>query len=209
MRIEWLGHASFLIEGARVRVVTDPYEGVGLAFPKVEADAVTVSHEHFDHHATDLVGGDFEVVRGPGAKTVAGVEFVGVATKHDDAGGSLRGDNTVFCFSVDGVRLVHCGDLGHTLDAETTAAIGPCDVLMVPVGGVYTVDAAGAAAVVEALKPKVVLPMHYKIPGLSLEIADEKPFLAMFSEVERRGSLELTAGALPGTLKVVVLERRA
>jgi len=205
MKIRWLGHASFLIEGQGVRIVTDPYDQIGIEFPQVEADVVTSSHDHFDHNAVDKVGGSPAVVRGAGTHRAAGVEFVGIETYHDETGGSQRGKNTVFCFELEGIRVCHLGDLGHRLDEATVSEIGRVDILMVPVGGTYTIDAGGAADVVEALKPRVVIPMHFRIPGLALPISDEGDFTQRFARVERVDELELTPQSLPEEMTVYVL----
>ena len=205
MKIRWLGHASFLIEGQGVRIVTDPYDQIGIEFPQVEADVVTSSHDHFDHNAVDKVGGSPAVVRGAGTHRAAGVEFVGIETYHDETGGSQRGKNTVFCFELEGIRVCHLGDLGHRLDDATVSEIGRVDILMVPVGGTYTIDAGGAADVVEALKPRLVIPMHFRIPGLALPISDEGDFTRRFARVERVEELELTAQTLPVEMTVYVL----
>jgi len=206
MKIRWLGHASFLIEGQGVRIVTDPYDQIGIEFPKVEADVVTSSHDHFDHNATDKVAGNPSVVRGVGTHEAAGVKFEGIGTYHDETRGSQRGKNTVFCFELEGIRVCHAGDLGHTLDEETVSKIGRVDVLMVPVGGTYTVTAEGAEQVVEALNPKVVIPMHFRIEGLALPISDESAFVAKFARVERVDELELAPHTLPQELTVYVLK---
>jgi L-ascorbate metabolism protein UlaG (beta-lactamase superfamily) len=206
MKIKWLGHASFLIETSGVRIVTDPYSEIGLKFPKVEADIVTVSHDHFDHNAVNNVGGKFEVVRGVKETTLKGVKFTGVASYHDEVKGTKRGNNTIFVIEAEGLKVVHLGDIGHTIDKNLATKIGGVDVLMVPVGGVYTVDSQGAANIVETLSPKIVVPMHYKISGLSLSIADEKPFITKFKNVERKKELEVVKANLPSQLTVVLIE---
>jgi len=179
VKIRWLGHACFLAEGRDAALVTDPFDdSIGLQPPSVEADVVTVSHDHFDHNATGFIRGNPTVVRGPGERGVAGVKTIGIETFHDATGGSQRGPNTVFVIEMDGLRLCHCGDLGHILAGGDIERIGVVDVLFVPVGGTYTLDAEGASAVASALSPRVTVPMHYRIPGLSLGIAGVEPFLS-------------------------------
>ena len=154
MKLTWLGHACFLLEEDGYRIVLDPYTGVA-GYPPlhIQAHAVFCSHGHFDHHATDCV----ELLpERESPFTVREVE-----TFHDDRGGALRGTNTVRVFTAGGLSAVHLGDLGHQLTVEQAAAIGPVDAVLVPVGGVYTVDAAGAKAVCAALHPRCVVPMHY------------------------------------------------
>ena len=209
MKIEWLGHASILITTADgTRIVTDPYDGIGIEFPTVEADIVTVSHDHFDHCATEKVGGNPTIVDRTGVHEVRGVRIFGYSTFHDTTGGSERGPNIVFHITADDVRLCHLGDLGHALDADAVAGIGTIDVLFIPVGGTYTIDAAAATDVAAVLRPKIVVPMHYHVPGLSLDIASADAFLADKKDVKRTVALEVTAGSLPDGRETVVLERR-
>jgi L-ascorbate metabolism protein UlaG (beta-lactamase superfamily) len=207
MIIRWLGQASFNIEAADGRTIrTDPFdESLGLPICKGPADVVTVSHTHFDHAAVHLVARDPEVVDAPGTREAGGFIFTAVPTCHDAEGGAKRGGNLVFCFEVDGVRLCHLGDLGHTLTTEQIEAIGPVDVLIVPVGGFYTIDAAEADKVIGQLAPKVVLPMHYKLPGMSLPIDDIGPFLKGKKDVQHMEVLDLNGDTLPGEQTIVVL----
>ena len=167
MKLKWLGHACFqLTSDGGVRVITDPYHpgafGLDYRPPAETADIVTVSHDHDDHNNTAVVKGNPEVVRGAGFHQVKGVEFRGIATSHDEASGAQRGSNTVFCFSFDGVRVCHLGDLGHELSNEAIAEMGPVDVLLIPVGGNFTIDDEVASRVADRLAPKVVIPMHFQ-----------------------------------------------
>jgi len=167
MKVKWVGHACFLLTSdAGVRVLTDPYTpgGFGLGYrpPTETADIVTVSHDHADHNNTAAVKGKPEVVRGAGVHKVKGVEIKGISTSHDEASGSQRGPNTVFCFTLDGVRVCHLGDLGHDLATGSLAEIGPVDVLLIPVGGNFTIDANAASRVADRIAPKVVIPMHFQ-----------------------------------------------
>lgn len=167
MKVKWVGHACFLFTSeAGVRILTDPYTpgafGLGYRPPAETADIVTVSHDHPDHNNTAAVKGKPEVVRGAGAHQVKGVEIKGISTSHDETSGSQRGPNTVFCFTLDGVRVCHLGDLGHELAAGTLAEIGPVDVLLIPVGGNFTIDADLASGIADRIAPKVVIPMHFQ-----------------------------------------------
>ncbi|MGB9886596.1 MAG: MBL fold metallo-hydrolase [Moorellales bacterium] len=210
MEIRWLGHACFQIKSAQgVTILTDPFARE-VGYPRIEsrADVVTVSHQHFDHNAVALVPGKPKVVEEPGLHQVEGITFKGISTFHDPVGGKQRGKNLVFVFQVDGITLCHLGDLGHVLSAEQIAEIGPVDVLMVPVGGYYTIDAAAAKEVVEAVKPRVVLPMHYKTPVMpeaSFPIAPVTDFTRYFEHVIEKEVLELDKDHLPSGPEVVVL----
>ncbi len=158
MTIQWLGHACFRITSGDYAVVIDPYADgkvPGLRPLNVTANAVLCSHGHDDHNAAHLV----KIVR-PDAPSP--FTITRVATAHDNAGGTLRGMNTIHVLGADGVRVAHLGDLGHPLTAEQIAAIGPLNAVMIPIGGYYTIDAESAKAVVDALKAAVVLPMHYR-----------------------------------------------
>ena len=199
MKITWLGHSCFKIEsdGGKI-IVTDPFdEAVGYPLPKEKADVVTVSHDHHDHNNVKVLKGDPAVVRGSGKQTAAGIEFEGIATYHDEKGGKLRGKNTIFSFEMDGIRVCHLGDLGHLLGEKEAAALCDVDVLMIPVGGVYTLDAEGAKKVVGQIRPKVVIPMHFMTPALTFEVDPPDRFLSG-QKVERPGTtLEVSKDALP------------
>ncbi|MFQ6123799.1 MAG: MBL fold metallo-hydrolase [Candidatus Heimdallarchaeota archaeon] len=208
VKITWHGHACFEIKGEQVSVVTDPFKGIGLPEPKLTADIVLSSHSHFDHGATELVEGARALKEFEGETTIAGVPIKGVATFHDEAKGAKRGKNSVYVFEVDGLRFCHLGDLGHPLTSEQLEAIGEVDVLMIPVGGTYTIDAQAATREVEKIAPKIVIPMHVKLPGLSVGVAPVDGFLAGKSNVEKidTNSLELTKADLPTSTIIKVLK---
>ncbi len=169
IEIIWHGHACFEIRGANVTIVTDPFKGIGLPEPSAKADIVLCSHSHGDHNNVDSVvkpgGSVFEGFLG--VENIGNVNITGIASFHDDVGGNKRGKNSVYAFNVDGVRFCHLGDLGNDLTNKEVKAVGEIDVLFVPVGGVYTIDASQALSVSEKLNPKIILPMHYKVPGMS------------------------------------------
>ncbi len=212
MKIKYLGHAAFVITSNKgVKIITDPYEtGPGLTYGEIteSADIVTVSHGHHDHNNVAAVKGNPEVVSRAGRSMVKGIELKGIASYHDDAGGSLRGDNIIFCFEMDGVRVCHLGDLGHRLDDKQLKEIGSVDVLLIPVGGFYTIDAEVATEVCNQLKPRVIIPMHYKtekgIPG----IFGVEGFLSGKANVSRPDSsqAEFKPGELPATGQIIVLK---
>jgi len=210
MKIRWIGHAAFYVEtrdGLRIR--TDPYDkSVGLPISNLPADVVTVSHEHFDHNATDLVQGNPQVLRGEGRWTVRGAEFRGVATFHDESKGAKRGKNTVFVITADGITLVHLGDLGHVLTDSQVKDIGPVAVLCIPVGGTYTIDAAAATALIASMRPSAAIPMHYQVPGLRVNVASVDAFLKGKPNVRRLDELSIDQQTLPTPAQIVVLAPR-
>lgn len=208
MKITWLGHASFQIETASGTLIrTDPYDdSIGLPVSSRRADVVTVSHDHFDHNAVGLVPGNPVAVRNAGTTTISDVTFTGIASFHDDKRGASRGHNVIFVIEADGLRLAHLGDLGVRPDETQVSQIGHVDLLFVPVGGVYTIDAAAAACTMELLRPVITVPMHYMIEGLNVPIADAKPFLRLHDNVRRARELVITAETLPESSEVVVLE---
>ena len=181
MIITWLGHACFrLISKDGHTVVTDPFsEKVGYPPPEGCADIVTVSHEHHDHNDIGKLEGVRHVVRGTGRFEWGNISVTGIPTWHDDAKGVKRGENMVFLIEIDGVRIAHMGDLGHELTRDQISAIGKVDVLLLPVGGFYTIDAAAAARVMASLAPALTIPMHYLTPCINFPIATEEPFITL------------------------------
>lgn len=208
MKIRWFGQACFLMESEKgIRIVTDPFNSsLGYKIPSVEADMVTVSHEHYDHNATDEVKGNPEIVRGTGEKKIKDIAIKGVETFHDKAQGAQRGKNTVFSFEIDGMKIIHLGDLGHILTQEQIENIGEVDILLIPVGGTFTIDAQEASEVVGQLKPKITIPMHYKTPAIDLPIEGVERFLSGNKNIEKKKELESRKEELPKEEKIIVLE---
>ena len=215
MKIKWLAHASFLITAdSGTRIVTDPYHAdgdkLGHGEFKESADIVTVSHGHGDHNNVKAVTGnplvlDKAAVAGVKDKTI---KIKAVPAAHDDAGGGKRGQNIIFCFEVDGVNICHLGDLGHLLTDAQVKAIGKVDVLMIPVGGFFTMETPVANQVCEQIKPKIILPMHYRTDKISIPIKPIDEFLKGKSNVKRLDSseIEIKAGKLPTATEIVVLK---
>jgi L-ascorbate metabolism protein UlaG (beta-lactamase superfamily) len=207
--LQWFGHAYFLISD-KIKIAIDPFQDLeGYPNPQVSADVVLVTHEHFDHNKTEAVSGHPQIVRGFGQKSVKGIEFTGAKTYHDESKGSQRGENTVFVFELDGIRFAHGGDLGHLLSDQQVKEIGRVDVLMIPVGGYYTIDAQRAWTNVEKIKPKIVIPMHYKQPFMGKNFPIEKVdvFLAGKKNVNRldKNVLVLEKDKLPLETTIYVL----
>ena len=212
MKIKWVGHACFLIEGKEGRLITDPYdEAIPYRPPDFNADVVTVSHDHFDHNAVGRVKGSPIVIRGKGAHDVTGIHFQGIASFHDECDGTKRGSNTIFTFAMEGLRMAHLGDLGETLNDEQLTALGEVEVLFLPVGGHYTIGADEAAALLDRLPNlKVVIPMHFKTDRLGddFPIATVDNFARKVQNVKRIGSSEvaLSRESLPAQQEVWILD---
>ena len=215
MKIKWYGHASFLITSDEgVKLITDPYEsgayGGQLAYGKIQdhADIVLTSHDHADHNDVKSLPGSPEVVKGSGSKTLKGISIKGIPTYHDPSKGSERGANTIFNIVVDSIRVCHLGDLGHVLSDQEVAEIGPVDLLMIPVGGYYTIGPKEATRVAEQIKPKVLIPMHFKTPKCGFPIAPVDDFLKGKSNVKRLKASETACskGALPKHMEIILLE---
>ena len=212
MKIKWLGHSCFLVTSkAGLKIITDPYTPGGIvryAKIKESADVVTVSHEHGDHNALSFVSGKPEVVRIAGLKDIKGIKVNGISCFHDDISGRQRGANIVFCFKVDDIIICHLGDLGHRLSTAQIDDIGKVDLLMIPVGGNYTIDAKVATLVCNDLKPKVIFPMHYKTPRIDYPISGVDVFLKNKKNVRRLDSseVEIRKETLPKETEIVVLQ---
>lgn len=210
VRVSWLGHAMFLLEdGSGHRLVTDPYgEEVGYSLPRLMADIVLVSHDHFDHANVGLVEGEPLVVRDAGRREIDDIVIQGFPTFHDSSGGKERGLNTVFRIEMQGLTFVHLGDLGHILGEDLISELKGADVLFVPVGGTFTVDDRQAAELVRALAPRIAVPMHFRNAGCNFPILTEEPFLERFSAVERVGKrpIYIDPRELPEPTVILVLD---
>ncbi len=208
MDISWLGHSCFRIKGKQVVIITDPYPPEsGYSIGKPEARIVTVSHQHPFHSYVQGVGGAPRLVAGPGEYEISGVLIIGIPTFHDAEGGRIRGKNTVYLMEVDGVTICHLGDLGHALTAEQAEEIDDVDLLLLPVGGVSTINASMAAEAIRQLEPKVVIPMHYKNPVLKRELDPvEKFFKEMgIEQVDSQPKLSFTPSNLPVSTQIFSL----
>jgi L-ascorbate metabolism protein UlaG (beta-lactamase superfamily) len=208
MEITWLGYSCFRLKGKQTTIVTDPFPpDLGYSLGKLTADIVTISHQHPGHSYIEGVGGEPKVLTGPGEYEISGIITLGLQTYHDTEQGTLRGKNIIFVFEIDDVVVCHLGDLGHTLTTEQIAKIDSADVLLVPVGGVSTIDATHAAEIVRRLEPKIVIPMHYKTLVLKRELAPVDRFLKEMGVKEAipQPKLVVNKASLPLTLQVVLL----
>jgi len=179
IQIRWHGHSCWEITND-VTLVTDPHDGksIGIPAPNVAGDIILVSHDHYDHNSVKSVEKDSsKVVLDERKRTIDDIEIKGIESFHDEDHGSKRGKNIIYKFVVDGINFCHLGDLGHDLDEESVEKIGQVDILFIPIGGTFTVDDKLAWNLVKKIKPRIIVPMHYKIGGLSLPIASVDAFL--------------------------------
>jgi L-ascorbate metabolism protein UlaG (beta-lactamase superfamily) len=210
MRVEWYGQSAFHLSTAEQSVAIDPFadmsamaasHGMQFDYPPiagVEADLLLVTHEHADHNGVEAIAGDPAILRSTAGTLESPLgEVVAIASEHDEQAGTARGPNTIFVFSLDGLRVCHMGDFGQsTLREEQAAAIGAVDLLFVPVGGGPTIGAEQAAAIVERLSPRWAVPMHYRTPRIGfLETADT--FLARSTHVQRLPAAIFETAQLP------------
>jgi len=218
MQVEWYGQSAFRLSTPERAVFIDPFadisrlagSGIQFEYPPIRhvgADLLLVTHEHMDHNAVEAIGGDPAILRSTAGRLQSPIgEVTAVASEHDEAAGTERGPNTIFVFTLEDLRVCHFGDFGqHVLREEQAAAIGPVDLLVVPVGGGPTIGAQQAQAIVARLRPRWIVPMHYRTPRIGfLETADT--FLELSAHVERLPRPVFDTGALPasdGPLTVV------
>lgn len=212
MDIYWYGQSMFKIKGKNTTLVIDPFDPdfTGLKFPKdVGADVVLATHLHQDHNNIASVEGSPLYVQGPGEYEVKGVSVVGINSFHDLEEGKEKGKNTIYHIVMDNISIVHLGDLGHLPSEEQTSGIDSTDILMIPVGGKFTIDDKTATKVVAQFEPKVVIPMHYGLPGLKLELEGVEGFLKEMGaeSVEPVSKLSVTKDKLPEETMVVLLSK--
>lgn len=213
MKIDYLGHSCFkLTESTGTSIICDPYSGeIGYEMCKTQADAVTVSHGHYDHNAVGNIGGNPVVIDSEQNYELAGVEINSIKSFHDSARGKKRGENIIFKFRMDGIDVCHLGDLGEQCSSDLIETLLPVNVLLIPVGGTYTLDAEMAKEYVDRIMPDIVIPMHYRTRDCKLDIDKVDEFLSLFdSEIVEEceeGSLELSRKDLTGETRIIVLKR--
>lgn len=212
MIVTCLGHAKFCIELADgFRIVCDPFDAsTGYEVGHTRCDAVLVSHHHHDHDAVETLHGYTQVIDTPGVHTLSqGVKVTGIASYHDDANGTKRGPNVMYLIEADDLRIAHLGDLGHPLSTEQAEALDLADVVMVPVGGFFTIDAPTAAVVCRQIHARTILPMHYRTQvNADWPIAPVEDFLSLVGDAERLQELRVTREDLACQPHVAVLENR-
>ncbi len=214
MKIKWYGHAAFgLTTESGVKIIIDPYESgalggaIGYAPITDHADIVLVSHDHGDHNYTGAIKGPFTEVRREGSYGLKGLRISALPVFHDASQGKERGENLIFVIEADGLKVVHAGDLGHLLSQDDVSRIGRTDVFMLPVGGTYTVTATEATQVMNAIKPSVTLPMHYKSEKMGLPLGPVEDFTKGKKRVRSvdGSEIEVTADRLPEEPEIVLL----
>ncbi len=215
MKIKFYGHAAFMITtDAGVRIITDPYQsgsfGGALSYGKItdEADIVLASHDHEDHNYTKDIKGKFTHITKAGTHEVKGLKIRAIPCHHDTSKGKDRGGNLIFVVDADGLTVAHAGDLGHTLEKETLEEIGKVDILLIPVGGFYTIDAREATKVMKDLKPAITIPMHFKNDKCNFPISDVEEFVGGKKGVTRAkvSEIEIKKELLPKEHEIIVLE---
>ena len=209
MEISWLGHSCFLIKGKQATVITDPFDNIpGYSLGQPMVDIVTLSHQHPHHNFVVGVYGEPRVIKGPGEYEITNVFITGIRTFHDAEGGRRRGKNTVYLIEIDDMRICHLGDLGHLLSSDQIEEMSDVDILLVPVGGVSTINAAMAAEIISLLEPKIAMPMHFKTEAVNLELEPLKQFLKEMGlkEVVPQPKLIVSKSSLPKETRLIVLD---
>lgn len=180
MKINYFGHSCFLMETQQgTRVLVDPYDGIGYPLPRVRADCVCCTHQHFDHNYVGGVDGVRQTISAAGEYAFEDVKITGIPAFHDEVSGAKRGKNIVYLFEADGACVCHMGDIGQAPSEQLLQKIGKPDILLIPVGGTYTVDAAGALDYIGKIRPRIAVPMHYKTEDCSLDIAPISEFVRL------------------------------
>lgn len=185
MNINWYGQSCFQISSSQgknnhISMVIDPFDEstTGLRLPKLQADIVLITHDHSDHNNVKAVSGSGFIIKGPGEYDIKKVFIQGISGYHDDVQGMQRGSITIYTIETEGIRICHLSDLGQKeLTSDQLDKIGDIDILMIPIGGVYTIDAAGAVKIMAQIEPRVIIPMHYNIPKLKIKLDDIDKFL--------------------------------
>jgi L-ascorbate metabolism protein UlaG (beta-lactamase superfamily) len=182
MYITWLGQSCFKLQDKigpdGVLLVTDPYEDkLGLKMPHFEADIVTISHSHYDHNNIGAIRGNPFIINTAGEYEIKDVFVEGVESAHDEKDGAEHGENIIYRIEMEDISITHLGDLGHVLDAKQLEKLEGTDILLIPVGGKYTINAAKAVEVISQIEPRIVIPMHYKIPGLKEDLDGLEKFI--------------------------------
>lgn len=209
MEIVWLGHSCFRIRGKDITIVTDPFDrSSGYTLGKLTADVVTVSHFAPDHSNVDAIGGNPQIVDGPGEYEIRGAFITGVATRRDGGKSNEKQRNTAYLLEIDDLTVCHLGDLGHILIPEQVEQMNSADILLIPVGGSNTINASQAAEVVSQIEPKIVIPMHFQTEVVALPLDPASKFLREMGVTDPKAQPKLTVnkGSLPEETTLVLLD---
>lgn len=213
MDITYIGHSCFLfITSDGTRIVTDPFHStIGVKMPKLPADIITISHDHYDHNNIEKIQGAFCHYNSPGDYQYKNIALHGLASFHDNVGGEKRGSNTIFIYEADGLRLCHLGDLGHLPSTELVEKIGHVDALFIPVGEIFTFDVKDAVKTIQMIQPEIVIPMHYKTEKLTLGLKTELKFLKQAGGGKRLGidTISIDKGNMAQNQGIIVMESQA
>lgn len=215
MEIVYFGHACFRIKSLGTKLLIDPFDPkmVGIKMPYEEVDGVLISHSHRDHSYVDVARGYRKVVEGPGEYEIGGVSVFGFPSYHDDKGGKDRGENIIYLIEAEGIRILHLGDLGHTLSEKEIESVGNVNILMLPVGDKYSLGPKEASKIVADIEPQIIIPMHYFFEGINQDyFAGLLPVDDFLNEIdlpiEKTSKLSLKLADLTDDQKVVLLERK-
>lgn len=209
MEITWLGHSCFKLKDKQATLITDPFSpDIGYSLDKQVASVVTVSHQHPGHCFVEGITGSPKMVSGPGEYEISNMLIIGVSTFHDNEKGAIRGKNTVYLIELNELSICHLGDLGHVLSDEQVEELGNVDVLLLPVGGVSTINAPVSTEIVRQLEPKIVIPMHYKTPAIKSQLDPVDRFLKEIGihDIKPQAKFSVTKTNLPLSMQVIQLE---
>lgn len=209
MEITWYGQSCFKIEGKENSLIIDPYDpSIGLTLPKkLSSDILLITHEHYDHNYKQGIEGKPFIIDSAGEYELAGATITGIPAFHDKKNGEERGKVTLYIIEFEGIKICHLGDIGHDLSDDEIDKLGTVDILMIPVGGIFTISGDEAAKIIGEIDPKIVIPMHYKIPKLSINLEPIDKFSKKFeSKTEEQDKLKIKAKDLPQELKVIKLK---
>jgi L-ascorbate metabolism protein UlaG (beta-lactamase superfamily) len=210
MNISWYGHSCFRIEAKEGSILIDPFsKDTGLRPPRIKDDLVLVTHHHFDHDNVSEANPEAFIIDGPGEYEKQGIAVRGISSFHDKSGGKERGLNTIYTIKAEDMTICHLGDLGQEkLEDKQLEDIGDVDILMIPVGGLYTIDYKEAVNVITQIEPKIIVPMHYKLKDLKLDLAGPEKFLKEIGLTpEKVDKLKMVKKNLPvEEMKLVVFE---
>lgn len=211
MVLTWLGHSCFRLEGKGISILIDPFsKEIGLRVPRIKDNLVLVTHQHYDHANLESVEGETMIIDGPGEYESGGAYVHGISSFHDHSEGIERGLNTIYVIKLEEITICHLGDLGQEeLNDQQLGQIGNVDVLLIPVGGKYTINYKEAVGIVGQIEPKIIVPMHYKVPNLKIEGLDgvDKFLKEIGLTPEKVGKLKVSPKTLPSEeIKLVIFE---